>query len=855
MSLLSSTDRDSFLSALRTAGLQAHSEKGLESGGKIQRYRIEGDKSGSLNGWYVLFVDGSLSAGAFGDWKTGESHQWCSKSEHTLSPQERELWRRKQQEAKLAREAELKVVRQQASEKATYLEGIAQLAAVRGGDVTKGATHPYLLAKGVKPYGVKILKKMLLVPLRNAAGVITSVQFIQEDGSKRFMTGGEVAGSYFSIGQHPSVLCVCEGFATGASIFEATGFRVAVAFNAGNLVAVAKVMRDKFPEFTLIICADNDVKKEVNTGLIKAAEAAEQIHGMLAVAKFQESDLIKGKFPTDFNDLHRLHGLSAVREVLEGVLAAPEQHLKMAKPEAKSAKQTLNDFELLIEESDDFDFLTDELLGRLAVSELPPPALHHLMAKIGKKANVPKHSLLDVLSAYRNGGSAKKLGDYEDRIDELNLSHALLPIGGRMVVMNHGFDPETGRKLFTFSAKADFELRYCNRKVFNKGEEVGLGTFWMNHPRRAEFDGMVFSPGLDRPGYLNLWTGWGAEPKAGSCQLYLDFVLDVLCSGDGDLFDYIIRWSAHLVQCPQELPETALVFRGAEGIGKNTFVDPLSDIVGREHFLTLTSMGQITGRFSGHMATSLLVFCNESVWGGDKSAQGVLKSMITDNLQPIEFKGRDLVMVKSYRRMIFATNETWAVPRGEGDRRYVVTDVSDKRKGDYAYFKAIRDEMSAGGTEALFDYLLNVDISQWHPRSIPGKLQLCGWELKIQSGGSIVQWWFDMLQQGWLKTARYAEDDVWPPMLLVTELQAAYLAWCMSYKITHPECSVVVGKKLKEWGIHKCRPRQDNQSRQAFYQLPNLEQSQFHFSTRFSIPPEVFESVEPVAVHSGHGLG
>ena len=189
MSLLSSTDQDSFLRALCDAGLQAHSAKGLEADGKIHRYRVEGDKSGSLNGWYVLFVDGSLSAGAFGSWSTGAQHQWCSKSEQTLSPQERELWRRKQQEAKLAREAELKVVRQQASEKATYLEGIAQLAAVRGGDVTKGATHPYLLAKGVKPYGVKILKKMLLVPLRNAAGVITSVQFIQEDGSKRFMTG------------------------------------------------------------------------------------------------------------------------------------------------------------------------------------------------------------------------------------------------------------------------------------------------------------------------------------------------------------------------------------------------------------------------------------------------------------------------------------------------------------------------------------------------------------------------------------------------------------------------------------------------------------------------------------------
>lgn len=86
MSLLSSTDQDSFLNALRTAGLSAHGAKGLEADGKIHRYRVEGDKSGSLNGWYVLHVDSAFSAGAFGSWKTGESQQWCSKSELSLSP-------------------------------------------------------------------------------------------------------------------------------------------------------------------------------------------------------------------------------------------------------------------------------------------------------------------------------------------------------------------------------------------------------------------------------------------------------------------------------------------------------------------------------------------------------------------------------------------------------------------------------------------------------------------------------------------------------------------------------------------------------------------------------------------------
>jgi hypothetical protein len=368
----------------------------------------------------------------------------------------------------------------------------------------------------------------------------------------------------------------------------------------------------------------------------------------------------------------------------------------------------------------------------------------------------------------------------------------------------------------------------------------------MNHPRRAEFDGMVFSPGVDQPGYLNLWTGWGVEPKPGSCQKYLDFVRDVICSGDGALFDYIIYWCAHLVQRPQELPETALVFRGREGIGKNTFIDPLRDIVGREHFLMLSSLNQITGRFSGHLATALLVFCNESVWGGDKSAQGVLKSMITDDVQPIEYKGRDLTMVKSYRRMIMASNEDWVVPRGADDRRYVITDVSDCRKGDYAYFQAIRDEMKNGGTEALMHYLLAWDIKDWHPRKIPEGLQTCGWELKIRSGGSIVQWWFDMLQRGWIQciAAQYSEEDrfVWPEKCMTDVVQKSYLAWCENYKITHREHAVTIGKQIKDWGVKKCRPSSDNPSRQEFYLIPSLIDAQMIFSERFSIPESIWES-------------
>lgn len=120
--------------------------------------------------------------------------------------------------------------------------------------------------------------------------------------AKKFLHGGRVTGCYFSIPANPkgaAALCICEGFATGASINEATGYPVAVAFNAGNLEAVARGMRAKFPDLPLIICADDDVCTAGNPGLSKATAAAQTVGGRLAVPFFG-TDRPDGA--TDFND-------------------------------------------------------------------------------------------------------------------------------------------------------------------------------------------------------------------------------------------------------------------------------------------------------------------------------------------------------------------------------------------------------------------------------------------------------------------------------------------------------------------------------------------------------------------------
>src|SRR6185437_1813457 len=177
-----------------------------------------------------------------------------------------------------------------------------------------GDDHAYLLNKGVKAHGVRLHGGMLVIPMRTGEELY-SLQFIANDGQKRFLTDGRVGGCYFFIdGESNGPLCIAEGYATGASIHEATGYSIAVAFNAGNLLPVAREMLAQYPDRRLTICADDDAKTTGNPGLTKGREAAQAVGGLLAIPNFGED---RPKDATDFNDLHRYVGLPAVRAAIE----------------------------------------------------------------------------------------------------------------------------------------------------------------------------------------------------------------------------------------------------------------------------------------------------------------------------------------------------------------------------------------------------------------------------------------------------------------------------------------------------------------------------------------------------------
>ena len=266
---------DLFLRALADSGL-AMVKPDVIGDGVLHRYRVDGDKAGRLNGWYVLHLD-DKPFGAFGSWRTGQNITWTADKPETMTDSERKALRARMASARAARDAEQEAVNAEAAKRAERLWERAKPAS---------NDHPYLVHKRVGAYGIRALRNQLVVPLRDEHGSLSSLQFIGEDGGKTFLTGGRKRGCYYAIGRPKAVLCICEGYATGATIYESTGHATAVAFDAGNIKPVAQAIRRKFPALCLVICADNDTETVGNPGLTAARDAARAVRAALAVPTF-----------------------------------------------------------------------------------------------------------------------------------------------------------------------------------------------------------------------------------------------------------------------------------------------------------------------------------------------------------------------------------------------------------------------------------------------------------------------------------------------------------------------------------------------------------------------------------------
>lgn len=277
--------------------------------GKPHRVPVVEKKGRGLDGCYCLYGDGR-PAGWAQNHVTGTYTKLVATGAR-LSPEELARQRASFAAKKAEHEAQRREQYADASRRAAELFA-------KGHAVT---THPYLEAKGVPPLGpIREKDGKLLIPLWDANGSPRGLQTIDSEGQKRFTPGMEKRGGYCLLDDQKRFnggeIILCEGYATGASLSLATGKPVAVAFDAGNLEAVAEALRNKFPRMAITICADNDHATERdgkpwNPGVEKARAAAQKVNGKVIVPAF--SDAEKAQKLTDFNDLHKARGLDAVK--------------------------------------------------------------------------------------------------------------------------------------------------------------------------------------------------------------------------------------------------------------------------------------------------------------------------------------------------------------------------------------------------------------------------------------------------------------------------------------------------------------------------------------------------------------
>jgi putative DNA primase/helicase len=232
--------------------------------GELHRFK---DESGKQNCYYVAYVDGR-AAGMIGDWKTGLKVKWKAEGNYPkLTEAQRTEFKLEQQKQQQLRKAEEKSRHDGAISKASWIWS----------RTTKPTTPPYLTKKRIKPHNARLYKDALVIPILNE-GELVSLQFIDKDGNKHFLTGGKLKGSYSQLGIYDAnkPILICEGWATGASLYESTDNLTYVAFSAGNLNAVAVYVRSLYAKADIIIMGDNDIS---GVGQAAAREAALAIGG------------------------------------------------------------------------------------------------------------------------------------------------------------------------------------------------------------------------------------------------------------------------------------------------------------------------------------------------------------------------------------------------------------------------------------------------------------------------------------------------------------------------------------------------------------------------------------------------
>lgn len=662
---------DDVLSQLQDIGLQVTA---LEVG-RMRRCRVEGDRE--KRGWYILhelpLSGGDLVlVGSYGVWRgadNGAQKIDLRKRDAEFSKEQRDSLRKR-----LAADR-----RRVDQERKQLAERAAQRAMAAWSKLTEDGESEYLAAKGVQGFGLRFTAGgSAVVPLLDAQGQLHGLQFLRTPKAaaqakrpvKEYWPAGAVKQGHFHlIGSPQWIVLVAEGYATAATAHMATGYPVAVAFDAGNIPAVAAALRKRYRDVRILILADDDQLQKClackarvvlaehpttcpacgedhrasNAGVAAASAAAIEVSGAWVAPDFpNESDrrerfLAQGIKSSDFNDLHATAGLHLVRTQIENRVAE---------------------------------------LGWKAPSRAPtsPP----------------------------NGAGGGQLSPFLT-VGELLERFPLIYAHGSSV-----FD-RIEHVIMTVSDMRDA----CVNKYIHRA--------WQESPDRqiVRIREVGFDPtGRDADITCNLYAGWPTAPQAGKCDRLLD-LLRFMCSQDKDpsrLYEWVLRWIAYPIQNPGAKMKSTVVVHGPQGTGKNLLFESVMQIYGE--YGDVLDQSAVEDKFNDWASRKLFMIADEVVARSDVyHIKNKLKSLITGDRIRINPKNLPAHWERNHVNLVFLSNEAMPVVLEEDDRRHCVIWTPDKRKAEY--YAEVLSEIRNGGVAALHDYLLHLDMGDFGPGTLP----------------------------------------------------------------------------------------------------------------------------------------
>ncbi|MTW05874.1 zincin-like metallopeptidase domain-containing protein [Pseudoduganella ginsengisoli] len=365
--------REEFADALRAAGfmisggLTGADDEHPIMDGKKHRVAVEGDKKGATSGFYVGHLDGH-PAGYYMNNKTGAQDKWKSKG-YTLTDEQKAVM-----QAEAAQKLQARAEDERLRHEHSAARVVGQLANVKPAQ----DDTPYIAAKGIKAHpGVFVDRdnKTMYIPAFDVQGKQWTMQYIQEDGTKRFAKDSRKDGCFHPVGGMDALkaapaLVIGEGYATAAQVAEAVGFATVAAFDSGNLEAVAKALHEKYPDKPVIIVGDDDrhllMTHGTNPGRTKAESAAQAVGGKAVFPIFASSEATyPASLPPITQDAYKAHLAAEQRlaDAAEGKATLKSGEAETLKDSMLSAAQ-LSALAHMKKHTDFNDLATKSNLGR-----------------------------------------------------------------------------------------------------------------------------------------------------------------------------------------------------------------------------------------------------------------------------------------------------------------------------------------------------------------------------------------------------------------------------------------------------------------------------------------------------------